>query len=98
MKTPTPAVLQSCKLMCLLVNIMPKKKERFVAKKLVPKDSKGFYNKAKTAIMTSSTGFIKLTSECEKDNIPGDREKKIREILDSTTFSQENIVKENALV
>ena len=47
---------------------MPKKKERQAAKKLVPKDSKGFYNKAKTAIMTSSAEFIKLRQEIADDS------------------------------
>jgi heterodisulfide reductase subunit C len=59
---------------------------------------KKFFNKAKTTTLSTFNGFIKATSECNKDFISGPAEKKIRSILNSKTFSEENLVHENALI
>jgi hypothetical protein len=61
-------------------------------------DTKGFFNKAKTTTMATHEEFIKATSECDKDNITEGQELKIKAILNSKFFKDENLKQENTLV
>lgn len=80
--------------MCILLKNMPKKKDRAIAKKLIPDDKKGFFNHIKTTTITNFSVFVKATSECDKDNIGSDAFTKVKAILDSKLFSDESLNKE----
>lgn len=91
-------MIEACQVLCLLTKNMPKKKDRGFAKKLVPKDKKGYFFQAKSTILANINNFEKMAKEVDKDNIGDDVEKKVKAILESKAFTQESLDKENGII
>ena len=69
-------------MLCIILNNMPKKKD----KKKIEGDAKGYFYKNKTTTLKSFDEFIKVLSEVDKDNVSGNADKRIRQIVDSPEF------------
>lgn len=74
MTKPTPNVIKSSEIMCILLGKMPSKKKD--AKK-IEGDVRGYYYKNKNTNLKSFDEFIKALSEVDKDNVSLNAEKAI---------------------
>lgn len=94
MTKPSPTVLKSTEMLCIILNNMPKKKD----KKKIEGDAKGYFYKNKTTTLKSFDEFIKVLSEVDKDNVSGNADKRIRQIVDSPEFQDDTLIAENSLL
>ena len=81
-------------MLCIILNNMPKKKD----KKKIEGDAKGYFYKNKTTTLKSFDEFIKVLSEVDKDNVSGNADKRIRQIVDSPEFQDDTLIAENSLL